>query len=103
MPQRLTGLKVFWPEVETCLRLGLAVVLLMGVLLPVAWSYRQHAEAELWHDLACAYQLQEALRDRVIAAGGRSGRPCERLARLGLSLAAPSMNDRLWPAASVQD
>jgi hypothetical protein len=103
MPQRLTGLKVFWPEVETCLRLGLAVVLLMGVFLPLAWSYRQHAEAELWHDVACAYRLQEALRDRVIAAGGRIDRPCERLARLGLSLAAPSRDDRLWPAASVHD
>ena len=110
MPPRLSGLKVFRPDVEICLRVGLAVVVLTAVLMPVAWAYRQRAEAELWRDVACAYRLKEALRDRLITQADVGGRPCARLAELGLTIERPtliqgartSLSDHApWPAASV--
>jgi hypothetical protein len=102
MPPRLSGLKVFWPGVEICLRIGLALVMVMVVVLPLAWGYRQHAEAELWRDVACAYRLKEALRERLISPADLGGRPCARLDELGLRF-EPSPAFRVWPAASVSE
>ena len=103
MPPRLSGLKVFWPAVEACVKIGLAVVMLMVVFLPLAWGYRQHAEAQLWRDVACTYRLKEALRQRLISPADLGGRPCERLAELGLHFEHASLGDRVWPAASVTE
>jgi hypothetical protein len=100
MPARLSGLKIFRPGVEICLKIGLALVMVVVVILPLAWGYRQHAEAELWRDVACAYRLKEAVRERLIsqaALGG--GRPCERLDDLGLRFDRPVA----WPSASVSE
>jgi hypothetical protein len=99
MPARLTGLKVFWPGVEVGLKIGLALVLLVVVVLPLAWGYRQHAEAELWRDVACTYRLKEALRDRLISQADLGGRPCARLDELGLGFAPLTA----WPSASVSE
>jgi hypothetical protein len=112
MPPRLSGLKVFRPGVEMCLRLGLVAVLLVVVFLPVAWGYRQHTQAEVWHDLACRYRLKEALRERLVTPADLHGRACARLAELGLELARPSLlpgarasaaDPGVWPAASVSE
>lgn len=111
MPPRLSGFKVFWPGVETALKLGLTVVLLVVVFLPLAWGYRQHADAQAWRDVACTYRLKEALRDRLITAADLNGRPCARLAQLGLGLERPSDLPRarvpgdhgVWPSASVSE
>jgi hypothetical protein len=105
-------LKVFWPGVELCLRIGLALVMVMVVLLPLAWGYRQHAEAEMWRDLACTYRLKEALRERLISPADVGGRACARLDDLGLSLEptptfsrarAATLGPGVWPAASVSE
>jgi hypothetical protein len=110
MPSRLSGLKVFRPDVELCLRLGLAVVMLTAILMPVAWAYRQRAEAELWREVACSYRLKEALRERLVSPADLNGRPCARLVELGLELERPTlfpgartstMSPAAWPAASV--
>jgi len=112
MPPRLSGFKVFRPGVETCLKIGLAVMLLMVVFLPLAWGYRQHAEAQVWRDIACTYRLKEALRERLISAADLNGRPCARLAQLGLRLERPilfpgarasAFDHGVWPAASVSE
>ena len=112
MPPRLSGFKVFWPGVEFCLKITLAVVLLVVVFWPVAWGYRQHAEAQVWRDLACTYRLKEALRERLISPADLNGRPCARLAELGLRLEPPillpgarasALDLGVWPAASVSD
>jgi hypothetical protein len=112
MHPRLSGLKVFWPGVETCLRLGLVGILFVVVFLPLAWGYRQHTQAEAWHDLACRYRLKEALRDRLVTSADLSGPPCVRLAELGLELEPPTLLPRprasapdpgVWPAASVSE
>ena len=103
---------MFWPGVETCLRLGLVGILLVVVFLPVAWGYRQHTQAEAWHDLACRYRLKEALRDRLVTSADLGGPPCARLAELGLELEPPrplprarpsGLDHRVWPAASVSE
>jgi hypothetical protein len=112
MPPRLSGLKVFRPDVELWLKLGLAVIMLTTVLMPVVWAYRQRAEAELWHEVACTYRLKEALRDRLVSPADLNGRPCARLVELGLRLERPtlfpgartSLSDHAaWPAASVSE
>jgi hypothetical protein len=109
MPPRLSGFKVFWPGVELCLKIGLALVLIVVVVVPLAWGYRQHAEAELWREMACAYRLKEALRERLISPADVAGRPCARLEELGLRFEpsttfparASAVGHRVWPAASV--
>ena len=102
MPPRLSGFKVFWPGVEICLKIGLALMTAMAVLLPLAWGYRQHTQAELWRDVACTYRLKEALRDRLITAADLAGRPCARLDDLGLGLQlSPTLPAAVWPSASV--
>jgi hypothetical protein len=112
MPSRLSGFKVFWPGVEICLKLGLALVMVMILVMPLAWGYRQHAEAELWRDVACAYRLKEALRERLISPGDLGGRPCVRLDELGLRFEptpafartrAATIRHSVWPAASVSE
>ena len=109
MPPRLSGFKVFRPGVEICLKLGLALVVVMMVVLPLAWGYRQHAQAELWHDVACAYRLKEALRERRISPADVAGRPCARVNELGLQLEHPlarttNVGDNgVWPSAAVSD
>lgn len=111
MPPRLSGFKVFRPGVEACLKIGLAVVMLVIVFLPLAWAYRQHAEARLWREVACSYRLKEALRERLVSAADLHGRPCARLVELGLTLQRPllvpgmraSAADQPWPAASVSE
>lgn len=111
MPPRVSGLKVFWPGVELCLKIGLAVVMIIVVLLPLAWGYRQHAQAEQWREVACAYRLKEALRDRRIAYAEPGGRPCARLDELGLpyepAQAFPALattpGHGVWPSASVSE
>jgi hypothetical protein len=112
MPPRLSGLKVFRPDVELCLKLTLAVIMLTVVLMPLVWAYRQRAEAQLWREVACTYRLKEALRERLVSAADLNGRPCARLTELGLLLERPtlfprtraSMSDRVaWPAASVSE
>lgn len=110
MPPRLSGLKVFWPGVEISLKIGLALVMIMVVVLPLAWGYRQHAEAELWREVACAYRLKEALRDRRIG-HAEVGRPCARLDELGLQFEpavafparATTLGRGVWPSASVSE
>jgi hypothetical protein len=91
-----------------CLKLGLTVVVVTMVVLPLAWGYRQHAHAELWHDVACAYRLKEALRERRIGPVDVVGRPCARLHELGLQFEQPvarttSVAEGVWPAAAVSD
>ena len=112
MPPRLSGFKVFWPGVEICLKIGLALVMVMVVVMPLAWGYRQHAEAELWRDVACAYRLKEALRERIISPGDLAGRPCARLEELGLRFEpgptfartrAAAIRHSVWPSASVSE
>ena len=112
MPPRLRGFKVFRPGVEACLKTGLAVVILMVIILPLAWGYRQHAEAEVWRDIACTYRLKEALRERLVSAADLNGRPCARLAQLGLRLERPALfsgarasalDAGVWPAAFVSE
>ena len=109
MPPRLSGFKVFRPGVEICLKLGLALVVVMMVVLPLAWGYRQHAQAELWHDVACAYRLKEALRERRISPADVAGRPCARVNDLGLQFEQPVArttsvgHDGVWPSAAVSD
>jgi hypothetical protein len=102
MAPRLTGLKIFWPGVETGLRLGLALAFLVAVFLPLAWAHRQHARAEGWREVACSYRLKEALRDRRVTAADLRGRPCMRLEALGFTLEpSPAGAEAAWPAASV--
>jgi hypothetical protein len=105
-------LKIFRPGVEACLKVALGVVMLVAVFLPLAWGYRQHADAQAWRQIACTYRLKEALRNRLISAADLNSRPCARLAELGLSLERPVMlpgaraaafDDGLWPSASVSD
>ena len=111
MPPRLSGLKVFWPGVEICLKIGLALAMVVAVVVPLAWGYRQQAEAELWRDVACAYRLKEALRERLISPADLGGRPCARLEELGLRFEPPSAfparatttGYRVWPSASVSE
>ena len=111
MPPRLSGLKVFWPGVEIGLKIGLALMMIMAVVLPLAWGYRQHAEAELWREVACGYRLKEALRDRRIGHAELAGRPCARLDELGLRLEpavafparAATLDHAGWPSASVSE
>jgi len=111
MQPRLSGLKVFWPGVELCLKIGLAVLMIVVVVLPLAWGYRQHAEAEQWREVACAYRLKEALRDRRIAHADLNGRPCARLDELGLQFepaaafpaGATTLGHGVWPSASVSE
>jgi len=112
MPPRLSGFKVFWPGVELCLKIGLALVVVMVVMLPLAWGYRQHAEAELWRDVACTYRLKEALRERLISPAHVGGRPCARLDELGLRFEptpafgrarAAAIRQSVWPSASVSE
>ena len=95
---------MFWPGVEICLKIGLALVTLMVIVLPLAWGYRQHAAAELWRDVACAYRLKEALRERLISSADLGGRPCARLNELGLGFEpSPAFPVGVWPAASVSE
>ena len=102
---------MFWPGVELCLKIGLAVVMIMVVVLPLAWGYRQHAQAAQWREIACAYRLKEALRDRLIAHADVGGRPCARLDELGLQFepagafpARATMSGHgVWPSASVSE
>jgi hypothetical protein len=104
-------LKVFWPGVEICLKIGLAVLMIIALVLPIAWGYRQHAEAEQWREVACAYRLKEALRDRLIAHADVGGRPCARLDELGLQFEpaaavparATTPGHGVWPSASVSE
>ncbi len=109
MPPRLSGFKVFWPGVEICLKIGLALVMVMVVVLPLAWGYRQHAEAVLWRDVACSYRLKEALREHLISPADFGGRPCARLDELGLRFEPPPTFSRtrastgVWPSASVPE
>ena len=112
MPSRLSGFKIFWPGVEICLKLGVAVVMLMAVFLPLAWAHREHAEAQLWREVACTYRLKEALRERLITATDLHGRPCARLTELGFRPERPALLDGarastrdygVWPAASVSE
>jgi hypothetical protein len=112
MPPRLSGFKVFRPGVEACLKIALGVVMLMVVFLPLAWGYRQHAEAQMWRDIACTYRLKEALRERLVSAADLNGRPCARLAQLGLRLERPipfsgarasAFDPGVWPAAAVSE
>ncbi|HEX3176874.1 MAG TPA: hypothetical protein VHZ49_09365 [Methylomirabilota bacterium] len=112
MAPRLSGLKVFRPDVEAALKIGLAVMVLTAVLMPVVWAYRQHDEATVWHEVACTYRLKEALRDRLVTPADVTGRPCARLAELGLVLERPvlypgaraSVYDyAVWPSASVSE
>jgi hypothetical protein len=111
MPPRLSGFKVFWPGVEIGLKIGLTLVMIVVVVVPLAWGYRQHAEAELWREVACAYRLKEALRDRLIAHAELGGRPCARLDELGLrfepAVAFPARATTrglgVWPSASVSE
>jgi hypothetical protein len=104
MPPRLSGFKVFWPGVELGLKIGLALVALVVIVVPLAWGYRQHAEAELWRDVACAYRLKEALRERRISPADVGGRPCARLSELGLRIEpSPVFPVVVWPAASVSE
>jgi hypothetical protein len=117
MPPRLSGFKVFWPGVEIALKIGLAVVMVVVILLPLAWGYRQHAEAELWRDVACSYRLKEALRERLITPADLGARPCTRLDQLGLTfepsspfagprvIGARALSTRhsVWPSASVSE
>ena len=112
MPPRLSGLKIFRPRVEVCLKVTLGVAMLMAVFLPLAWGYRQHADAQAWREIVCAYRLKEVLRHRLTSAADLSRRPCARLAELGLGLDRPfvlsgtrasPVDDRLWPSASVSD
>lgn len=111
MPPRLSGFKVFWPGVELCLKAGLTLVVIVVVVVPLAWGYRQHAEAELWREVACAYRLKEAVRERHIGAGELRGRPCARLDELGLrfepAIGRPArgtpIGSGVWPSASVSE
>lgn len=112
MPPRLSGFKIFRPGVETCLKISLGVVMLMVVFFPLAWGYRQHAEAQAWRDIACTYRLKEALRERLVSAADLNGRPCARLAELGLRLERPILfpgarasarDAEVWPAAFVSE
>jgi hypothetical protein len=111
MPPRLSGLKVFWPGVEICIRIGLVLVMIMVVVLPVAWGYRQHAEAELWREVACGYRLKEAVRERLVSAADVGGRPCARVDELGLRVEPPvafpasaaASRHGVWPSASVSE
>lgn len=111
MNPRLSGFKVFWPGVELCLKIGLALVTIVVVVVPLAWGYRQRAEAELWHEVACTYRLKEALRERLISAADVGGRPCARLDELGLRFEpaggfparAGKPGHRVWPSASVSE
>jgi hypothetical protein len=112
MPPRLSGFKIFRPGVEVCLKISLAGVMLMVVFLPLAWGYRQHAEAQVWRDIACTYRLKEALRQRLVSAADLNGRPCVRLSELGLRLERPVLSPGarasafdygVWPAASVSE
>jgi hypothetical protein len=88
------------------------VIMLTAVLLPLVWAYRQRAEAQLWHEVACTYRLKEALRDRLVSAADLNGRPCARLTDLGLRLERPALfpaartsmsGQVVWPAASVSE
>jgi hypothetical protein len=111
MPPRLRGFKVFWPGVEICLKIGVALVMIVVVVVPLAWGYREHAEAELWREVACAYRLKEALRDRHIRHAELGGRPCARLDELGLRFepagafppGATTRGHGVWPSASVSE
>jgi hypothetical protein len=104
MPPRLSGFKVFWPGVEIGLKIGLALVTLVVIVVPLAWGYRQHAEAELWRDVACTYRLKEALRERLISPADVAGRPCARLDQLGLRFEpSPAFPAGVWPSASVSE
>lgn len=111
MNPRLSGFKVFWPGVELGLKIGLGLVMLVVIVVPLAWGYRQHAEAELWHDVACAYRLKEALRERLISPADLGGRPCARLDALGLRFEpafvfparATTTGYGVWPSASVSE
>jgi|SRR5690349_18859677 hypothetical protein len=85
---RLTGFKVFRPEVEAVLRALGAIVLLSLLVLPFAWGYQQRSEARAWREIACAYRLKEALSDgRLVTAADLKSDPCDRLDDLGLRLA----------------
>ena len=107
MPPRLSGLKVFWPGVERGLKIALGLVVVMMVVLPLAWGYRQHAQAELWRDVACTYRLKEALRERRISPADVAGRPCTRLNELGLQFEPAARTTGLgravWPSAAVSE
>jgi hypothetical protein len=105
MPPRLSGFKIFRPGVEACLKTALAIVILSAVLFPLAWAYRQRADAQVWREVACTYRLKEALRDRRVTTADLGGRPCARLAELGLELEQPTFSAVRsgWPAASVSD
>lgn len=85
---RVTGFKIFRPEVETVLKTLGAMVLLTLLVLPLAWGYHQRSEARAWREIACAYRLKEALSDgRLMTAADLRSDPCERLDDLGLRLA----------------
>jgi hypothetical protein len=99
MPPRLSGFKIFRPRVEACLKISLVVVMLMVVFFPLAWGYRQHAEAQAWRDIACTYRLKEALRERLVSAADLNGRPCARLAKLGLGPERPILFSDAWTSA----
>ena len=111
MNPRLSGFKVFWPGVELCLKIGLGLVMIVVIAVPLAWGYRQHAEAELWREIACAYRLKEALRERLISPADVGGRPCARLDELGLRfepavvfpVRASRPGQGVWPSASVSE
>ncbi len=85
---RVTGFKVFRPEVEAALKTFAAIALLTLVVLPLAWGYHHRNEARAWREIACAYRLKEALSDgRLLTPADLRGNPCERLSDLGLQLA----------------
>jgi hypothetical protein len=85
---RVTGLKIFRPEVEAFLKAIAVIALGTLLVLPLAWGYRQRNEARAWREIACAYRLKEALSDgRLLRAADQRVDPCERLADLGLQLA----------------
>ena len=88
---RVTGLKVFRPEVEALIRIAGVVATLTMLVLPVAWGYQQRSEARAWREMACAYRLREALSDgRLATTTDLTANPCDRLDDLGLRLARRS-------------
>jgi hypothetical protein len=85
---RVTGLKIFRPEVESVVRIVGVIATLAMVMLPAAWGYQQRAEARAWREMACSYRLREALSDgRLVTPSDLASSPCDRLDHLGVQLA----------------
>jgi len=78
--------RFFRSEVEVLLRGAAAIAFLTALILPLAWGYQQHRQADAWRRIACEYRLREAVRVSPFLASDDAGDACERLARLGLDL-----------------